>query len=416
MLKRISFDSKYRNKFGMTIIAIAILCFLTTSTNLKADFFDDNLLFGVKGGINLASMVYSDEPYSIYEQKTFVRPLFSAFLEGNLTNSISFRPEIMYIGRGVKIDDLGVPYELAPNYLDLRFPFLFYLRTPSVQPYIILSPNFGFVTGGKAKLYGYEDTELNKGYIDDIDVLLSAGVGVKFPVDLTNYRFYIGLEGQYNFISADNEPDNFRYGTRSNRGIELALTLSFPLGGGNKSSSTSSTSTTSTSTATTKTDPCDDPRTPKEIRDCEGKTIYFEGDSYVVTSKKCYEVKEYRAYRYHNYNMTKKRICFYDVNFEPSSTKLDKKSRENLDQIVKLLKDVPKMDLKIHGHTDSTGTEETNIRLSKERAEAVRDYLISQGVKNKVEAEWHWWKEPIEPHTGKRQDINRRVEFEIIRY
>ncbi len=69
----------------------------------------------------------------------------------------------------------------------------------------------------------------------------------------------------------------------------------------------------------------------------------------------------------------------------------------------------------IEGHTDSVGSEETNQRLSKERAEAVRDYLISQGVSaEQLSAVGKGESEPIATNdTPEGRANNRRVELVI---
>ena len=51
-----------------------------------------------------------------------------------------------------------------------------------------------------------------------------------------------------------------------------------------------------------------------------------------------------------------------------------------LNQVAQVLSDFPKMKVAIEGHTDSTGPEAGNMRLSQKRANAVRDYLVSRGV------------------------------------
>ena len=69
-----------------------------------------------------------------------------------------------------------------------------------------------------------------------------------------------------------------------------------------------------------------------------------------------------------------------DVLFEIDSAALDSASRSSLDQVSEVLVDYPKTALVVQGHTDSTGTEEHNERLSQRRADAVRNHLIGRGV------------------------------------
>jgi OOP family OmpA-OmpF porin len=67
------------------------------------------------------------------------------------------------------------------------------------------------------------------------------------------------------------------------------------------------------------------------------------------------------------------------------------------------------------GHTDNTGSMELNLRLSKERAEAVKAYLVSQGVNaSRIEATGYGPNQPIASNaTAAGRQENRRVEFTL---
>ncbi|MGY4831712.1 OmpA family protein [Sphaerotilaceae bacterium SBD11-9] len=71
--------------------------------------------------------------------------------------------------------------------------------------------------------------------------------------------------------------------------------------------------------------------------------------------------------------------------------------------------------VRIVGYTDSTGTAEHNAQLSKQRAEVVRDYLVSIGVDaSKVDAVGAAASNPIADNSTKEgQAMNRRVEIEV---
>ena len=72
---------------------------------------------------------------------------------------------------------------------------------------------------------------------------------------------------------------------------------------------------------------------------------------------------------------------FENIEFDFDSSNLTDESYPILDQVVSILKDNPTWSsLKVKGHTDSTGPESYNQGLSERRAQAVADYLVSQGV------------------------------------
>jgi len=71
--------------------------------------------------------------------------------------------------------------------------------------------------------------------------------------------------------------------------------------------------------------------------------------------------------------------------------------------------------LKLAGYTDNVGSVEANLKLSKDRAEAVKTYLAQQGVDpSKITAQGYGKANPIASNkTDKGRQINRRVEFSI---
>src|SRR5690606_20590389 len=68
------------------------------------------------------------------------------------------------------------------------------------------------------------------------------------------------------------------------------------------------------------------------------------------------------------------------VQFATGAAALTPGARESLARFAGIVASYPGLRFEIEGHTDDTGSPETNRRLSLERAMAVRDYLISQGV------------------------------------
>ncbi len=113
----------------------------------------------------------------------------------------------------------------------------------------------------------------------------------------------------------------------------------------------------------------------------------------------------------------KKKVDFAAQNilFATGSYKLLSSSNKGLNDVAKILQDNPDLKLSIDGHTDNTGTPEKNQTLSENRANAVKNYLVSKGVAEaRLTAAGHGQDAPIADNktTAGRQK-NRRVELKL---
>jgi outer membrane protein OmpA-like peptidoglycan-associated protein len=70
----------------------------------------------------------------------------------------------------------------------------------------------------------------------------------------------------------------------------------------------------------------------------------------------------------------------------------------------------------IKGHTDSTGSVESNLRLSEQRADAIRDLLVARGVSaDRIATRGYGMQYPVVANdTESRRQQNRRVEIVIL--
>jgi outer membrane protein OmpA-like peptidoglycan-associated protein len=102
------------------------------------------------------------------------------------------------------------------------------------------------------------------------------------------------------------------------------------------------------------------------------------------------------------------------VNFAFDSAELTVEARKELDAVAETLKrpHVDKFDIVISGHTDAVGTAEYNQKLSERRAEAARQYLITQhGIDgNRLIAKGYGKSQLLLP-TEPNSELNRRVQF-----
>lgn len=104
------------------------------------------------------------------------------------------------------------------------------------------------------------------------------------------------------------------------------------------------------------------------------------------------------------------------VYFETGKAVLKSESYPALDEVVKVMEEDPRYILKISGHTDNVGSDSANMKLSKDRAQAVEQYLESKGLDAKrFRVEGFGSTRPVASNsTDEGKAKNRRVEFSII--
>lgn len=104
------------------------------------------------------------------------------------------------------------------------------------------------------------------------------------------------------------------------------------------------------------------------------------------------------------------------VHFRPARSVILPDSFEMLREVAQVIKDAPQLRVRIEGHTDNVGKLKTNLRVSQARADAVKDFLVKQGVDpTQLSAEGFGPTRPIASNaTRAGKAMNRRVEFRIV--
>lgn len=112
-------------------------------------------------------------------------------------------------------------------------------------------------------------------------------------------------------------------------------------------------------------------------------------------------------------------ISSTEVLFDLGKATLKPESKAVLDKIGKILVQVPDTKVEIGGHTDATGSDKTNMKLSDDRANAVRDYLLKSFSALKADnlsAKGYGKTVPVASNDTKEgRAKNRRVEFKIMK-
>jgi outer membrane protein OmpA-like peptidoglycan-associated protein len=110
-------------------------------------------------------------------------------------------------------------------------------------------------------------------------------------------------------------------------------------------------------------------------------------------------------------------IITEQVYFETAKAVIKTESYPILDAVADVMKANPQvLKIRVEGHTDSRGSDDMNMQLSKDRAASVMKYLVDKGIaENRLESIGYGEEQPIaDNETAKGRSLNRRVEFTII--
>jgi outer membrane protein OmpA-like peptidoglycan-associated protein len=112
------------------------------------------------------------------------------------------------------------------------------------------------------------------------------------------------------------------------------------------------------------------------------------------------------------------KLAFQSLEFENGKANILPAMHDDLDKLANFLIDHPGFKLKISGHTDSDGKEEFNLKLSQSRADAIKKYLSTEFPIEtaRITAIGYGSAKPIvQEVTDDHKQLNRRVEFEIVK-
>lgn len=100
--------------------------------------------------------------------------------------------------------------------------------------------------------------------------------------------------------------------------------------------------------------------------------------------------------------------------FQINSAEINSDYKDDLTAAASVFQNYPDTNILIEGHTDDSGPEEFNMKLSEKRAQAVADYLVSQGIDaSRLEIKWYGETQPKYENDEENRAKNRRVELAI---
>ena len=411
-------------------------------------------MIGIRGGVNFSDMHYSynriNQYYSHFLQTQGMGGIFGYFQLGK--SHFALRPEISFVGRADSLEWKDVQYRLKTRYVDFRLPLTYNIRfhDSHVSPYLMVVPQLNMAYGGKATYHAEDfpkgvEAPVTSADINPFDASVMVGGGLDFLIPTQGIPVVFSIEAGYNIglcntfapreirNNPDVAPDNrsvianafpraelYRE-TRKNRGIEVALRLALPLDDSWKGSRRKKDTPAITITDTVFMPDTVYVRHSDTTIHVQTDTVYIlkpitGGENSEYVRKDCYSFGEMYAFVKLGMDISDKRMCLFNINFDFDSYRLRKESFPHLDEVAMMMNAYPEMRIKIMGHTDSLGSNQYNETLSLNRAKSVKRYLNAKGIAlDRMETAGFGEKYPIETNsTDQGRFHNRRVEIEIL--
>lgn len=142
----------------------------------------------------------------------------------------------------------------------------------------------------------------------------------------------------------------------------------------------------------------------------------YDGDGVPDARDQCANTMRGMAVDENGCAIEKQTVTLRNIEFDFNSARLRSISNSSLDEAVRFLGGQPKVRLEIDGHTDNVGSDAANLKLSRERAEAVKSYLIAHGVDaSRLIANGRGETQPLMSNDSESgRQANRRVEMIVL--
>lgn len=421
-------------------VLLCLLALTPALTYAQGGFPDGYYWYlGAEGGLSSGGMSVTHLDKEVFPSsgEKLNSGVFSVFVERYLGKEghFSIRPTLTWLERGGTLpriydtDAFGTYYEdnglsnvlyrLKASYLDLRVPLMFQFGSLSntVRPYLYVAPIIGLPMNGKISMeqqylsgdYNGYALDVSKGNLASLYYSAAFGAGLKW--NILRHNLYLAFDISYDpgfcntYSKKEKEgsaivKENLFYnayaisGTRKLSGLEVKVSVGIPLG-----RKKAAPRRDYQEPVTVRQEPRQEPVVPRK------------------PNKPCYSLDEISDMIDRGVDVQGKTFCAVDaIQFEFGKSTIMQSSQAYLDQLARILIRTG-MRVEVKGHTDNVGSEDVNLKLSKERAQAVMNYLIKKGVpKNKLSFSYYGMSKPLfsnDTEDGRRW--NRRVEFEILK-
>lgn len=229
-----------------------IFCIVLLMFGLIGRMFpQDKTYLGLKGGINIPRLYYTNPELKSLPHDLTVQPSLGLFVEIPLTDKLALAAELNYQNRGGSTSydyeqDYKVTYSLNATHLSLRLPlYCYFSPSAKLTPYLMIGPDLGYVIGGEISLtqpgleIAQSNVTINNNNYNPYYIGVLAGVGLRHKAVLEKYICITKLDVALNwglldtFGQAEKDetaiPTNIHaynhQGERLSRGLEISISF-----------------------------------------------------------------------------------------------------------------------------------------------------------------------------------------------
>jgi len=201
----INFNSKQIKMKKIILSAIAIMAFAFTNAQ--------STRFGIKGGLNLSTVVGGD----VENTKSIVGFHVGGLAEIHVVEKFYIQPEVLFSAQGTKADDLGSDIDIKLNYLNIPVIAKYYIVDKKFN--VEAGPQLGILLSAKAEDFDIKDDTKS------VDFGFNVGAGYSFTDNLSiGLRYTIGLSPLWD---DDIDSSEELYNSAKNSNLQLSLAYKF---------------------------------------------------------------------------------------------------------------------------------------------------------------------------------------------
>lgn len=207
-------------KFMFALMMAAVLLFTA------APLFAEGMMFGVKGGLNMANITGDDVAEGGVDPSSKMGFGGGVFFNYAFTELFAVQVEALYMMKGATYEFEGESFDLKLDYIEL--PLLLKVTIPTegkIKPAIFAGPTFGFIMSAKAPDEEGNEEDI-KDYIESMDIGILGGAEIGYQLE--KGMIFLGASYEVGMQTIDKAEEGGEADDVKNTNIGITLGYGFP--------------------------------------------------------------------------------------------------------------------------------------------------------------------------------------------